>query len=136
MISKPIAGAIADRFYCQKIIFLIAGLVVAGGFVSIYVTPGVPLDQQVHFSCDGLADFNTCVNNKSLEGVNLKLGIEKTTVCKVSICLCYNTISNNNTTYESAVKLESNVFESFLFSLTYNISSIRGTVLSDYLAFF
>ncbi|XP_076272004.1 sugar baby transporter [Rhynchophorus ferrugineus] len=47
MVAKPVFGTIADRFHCQKIIFLVAQLVTAVAFLSIFYSPKVPQDIQV-----------------------------------------------------------------------------------------
>ncbi|CAH0547882.1 unnamed protein product [Brassicogethes aeneus] len=59
MIAKPLMGAIADRFHCQKKIFLIFQLLTAIAFLSIFYAPEIPLDRQVHLSCDSAIAFNT-----------------------------------------------------------------------------
>ncbi|XP_060534642.1 major facilitator superfamily domain-containing protein 6 [Cylas formicarius] len=60
MIAKPVFGAIADRFHCQKKIFAGAQLVAAASFIAIFLVPNVPLDRQVRYSCiDSESVFNS-----------------------------------------------------------------------------
>ncbi|EFA00564.1 major facilitator superfamily domain-containing protein 6 [Tribolium castaneum] len=59
MLAKPIVGAIADRFRCQKLMFLAAQLLTAAAFLAINFSPEIPKDQKVHFACDGDAVFDT-----------------------------------------------------------------------------
>ena len=68
MLAKPIVGAIADRFRCQKLMFLAAQLLTAAAFLAINFSPEIPKDQRVHFSCDGDAVFDTSINkNPNIE---------------------------------------------------------------------
>lgn len=75
MIAKPTFGAIADRFHCQKKIFLIAQLVTAAAFLSIFHSPKVPQDVLVNLSCD-----NNTTTIQNVAGIN----IDSTLVAKIS----------------------------------------------------
>ncbi|XP_074032997.1 sugar baby transporter isoform X2 [Leptinotarsa decemlineata] len=60
MLAKPFFGSIADRFHCQKILFLIAQLLTAVAFLSIFYAPKIDVDRRVHFAChENLAVFDT-----------------------------------------------------------------------------
>ncbi|KAJ8930915.1 hypothetical protein NQ314_016239, partial [Rhamnusium bicolor] len=64
MVAKPLFGAIADRFHCQKKIFLASQLLTAIAFIAIFYSPQVPVERLVHFSCAyGEAAFNTYPGN-------------------------------------------------------------------------
>lgn len=70
MLAKPLFGSIADRFKCQKLLFLLAQLLTAVTFLAIYYSPQVSVERQVHFSCyDNLAAFDT--TEASLNSCNL-----------------------------------------------------------------
>lgn len=64
MLAKPLVGAIADRFRCQKFMFLTAMLLTAGAFLAINFSPEIPKEKKVHFSCDGDAVFDTSPQTK------------------------------------------------------------------------
>lgn len=86
MIAKPTAGAIADRYRSQKVIFLIMQLVTAFGFLSIFYVPEVQLERIVHFSCDrNEAVFDNCIHIKMDESPTVNFKINKTSLCKVSL---------------------------------------------------
>ncbi|XP_066138114.1 major facilitator superfamily domain-containing protein 6 [Euwallacea fornicatus] len=51
MIAKPFAGAIADRFHCQKYIFLFTQLLTAVAFISILYSPKIGMRETADFSC-------------------------------------------------------------------------------------
>ncbi|KAJ8925091.1 hypothetical protein NQ315_001263 [Exocentrus adspersus] len=60
MVAKPVFGAIADRYHCQKKIFLAAQLFTAVAFIAVFYSPALPIERVVHFSCaDSEAVFNT-----------------------------------------------------------------------------
>lgn len=89
MIAKPVFGAIADRFHCQKKIFLVAQLITAVAFLSIYYSPSLPTDRVVHFSCsDSEAVFNTypgnAVDECTISEIQSKESVDR---CKVSLCV-------------------------------------------------
>lgn len=85
MLAKPLFGSLADRFHCQKMLFLIAQLVAAAAFLSIYYSPKVQVNRQVHSCYDNLAAFNT-LSQTSLTSCNLKQIQNEDIVdsCKVS----------------------------------------------------
>ncbi|RZC34450.1 major facilitator superfamily domain-containing protein 6, partial [Asbolus verrucosus] len=63
MLAKPLVGAIADRFRCQKITFLAGQLLTAAAFLALNFAPDMPLDRKIHFSCDdGSVALNTFPN--------------------------------------------------------------------------
>ncbi|KRT85405.1 membrane transporter, partial [Oryctes borbonicus] len=64
MLAKPLFGAIADRYRCQKIIFLAFILVTAGAFLATFYSPTIEPERKIHFSCDNsITALDTCVNN-------------------------------------------------------------------------
>lgn len=66
MLAKPLMGALADRYKCQKLIFLVAQLITAVAFLMIFYVPAIPSSEKVHFSCDnGLAVFDTCLDSSA-----------------------------------------------------------------------
>lgn len=72
MIAKPSMGVLADRYKCQKLIFLISQIITALAFLSIYYVPSLPSTQSVHFSCDnGAAVFDTCLSPTAVLPENL-----------------------------------------------------------------
>ncbi|KAJ8965602.1 hypothetical protein NQ317_004361 [Molorchus minor] len=74
MLAKPLFGAIADRFHCQKKIFLFAQLLTAVAFLAIFYSPQVPVDREVQFACsDGVSVFNTYPGNTADECTILQL---------------------------------------------------------------
>lgn len=86
MLAKPLFGSIADRFQCQKLLFLVAQLLTAAAFLSIYYSPQVKVDRQVHFSCyDNVPAFNTLtqasVSSCNIEQIQNENVVDK---CKVS----------------------------------------------------
>lgn len=65
MVAKPLMGGIADRFQCQKMIFLMGILVTAVAIVGINFLPSVPQHRRIHFSCDNMeAVLDTCVDGQ------------------------------------------------------------------------
>ncbi|KAG5895122.1 hypothetical protein JTB14_008559 [Gonioctena quinquepunctata] len=59
MLAKPLFGSISDRFHCQKLLFLIAQLLTAAAFLSIFYSPKIEIDRRAHFSCyDNTAAFD------------------------------------------------------------------------------
>lgn len=85
MLAKPLFGSIADRFQCQKILFLIAQLLTAVAFLAVFYSPQVEVNRQVHFSCyDNIPAFNT-ISKESLSSCNVKQIQEEDVVntCKV-----------------------------------------------------
>lgn len=66
MIAKPIMGAIADRFQCQKRIFLGSQLVVVVAYLALFYSPQVPIDKKVDFICSQSGSvFNSIPKNDS-----------------------------------------------------------------------
>ncbi|KAF2885987.1 hypothetical protein ILUMI_20186, partial [Ignelater luminosus] len=66
MLAKPLMGAIADRYRCQKLIFLIGQIVAAIAFLCMIFLPEVPKtgNSKIHFSCDNSeAALKTCPNS-------------------------------------------------------------------------
>lgn len=89
MLAKPLFGSIADRFRCQKILFLIAPLLIAAAFLSIFYSPKVDVERQVHFAChDDIPVFNTLtkssLNNCSVSAIKQDTAVD---VCQVNIVL-------------------------------------------------
>lgn len=70
MIVKPTFGAIADRFMCQKKIFLVAQLLTAAAFLAIFYSPKVPDDLLVNFSC---SNSEAVFHNKAETTIDTKL---------------------------------------------------------------
>lgn len=85
MLMKPIAGALADKFHCQKKIFLAAGTITIIGFLGIYFIPKIPAKQLIMFKCDKESVLDTCVDEKKVS----KFDFEKNSVteCEVIIKL-------------------------------------------------
>lgn len=51
MLAKPFFGSIADRFRCQKFLFLAAQLLTAAAFLGVLYSPKVDVSRQVQLSC-------------------------------------------------------------------------------------
>ncbi|XP_028134563.1 major facilitator superfamily domain-containing protein 6 [Diabrotica virgifera virgifera] len=51
MLAKPIFGSIADRFHCQKILFLGAQLLTAAAFLAVFYSPPIETVRNVDMSC-------------------------------------------------------------------------------------
>ncbi|XP_066250282.1 major facilitator superfamily domain-containing protein 6 [Euwallacea similis] len=66
MIAKPIAGAIADRFHCQKYFFLFTQLLTAAAFMSILYSPKIGVRETADFSCT-----RQNVSFQNVEGVTI-----------------------------------------------------------------
>lgn len=102
MIAKPLFGAIADRYKCQKIIFLTFILVTAAAFLATFYSPTIEPERKIGFACDdSFTSLHTCVNNITVSDcavTNLQSQIkENSTVrCDVSFKLSkfyrYNSI--------------------------------------------
>ncbi|XP_018566691.1 major facilitator superfamily domain-containing protein 6-A [Anoplophora glabripennis] len=100
MIAKPVFGAIADRFHCQKKIFLVAELLTAVAFIAIYYSPEVPTERVVHFSCsDSEAVFNTYPGNTidecTLAEIQSKQSLESCRLDCEANATIWNTICTN-----------------------------------------
>lgn len=52
MIAKPSMGALADRFHCQKIIFLLFIVLVMVFFIFIPFIPPLPSDSKANIHCN------------------------------------------------------------------------------------
>ncbi|XP_050300560.1 major facilitator superfamily domain-containing protein 6 [Anthonomus grandis grandis] len=86
MIAKPVFGAIADRFKCQKILFLIAQLLTAAAFLALFFSTRSPLEAQVSLNCahnqltiQNLDD--TTVDSKLLAKIQSK---QQSTTCELT----------------------------------------------------
>lgn len=91
MIAKPLFGSLADRFRCQKLLFLLAQLLTAIAFVAIFYSPQVEVNRQVHFSCyDNVPAFNT-LSEASLTSCNIEQIQNEIVVdsCKVRFYIIY-----------------------------------------------
>lgn len=91
MLAKPLFGSLADRFRCQKLLFLIAQLLTAVAFLSIFYSPQVEVDRRVHFSCyDDVPVFNT-LSQASLTSCNIEQIQNEDVVdnCKVRFLLYF-----------------------------------------------
>lgn len=86
MLAKPLMGSIADRFMCQKIIFLVMILVTGIAFMAIYFVPELPNETRAHFACDsGVAVFDSCLDQNSIENNNMFSSDSNSTIyCDVS----------------------------------------------------
>lgn len=86
MLAKPLFGSIADRFRCQKPIFLTALLLTTTAFLAVFYTPKLEMEQRVNFSCQ----YNTPAFNTSFSSDTDACAIQQiqgdTTIghCKVS----------------------------------------------------
>lgn len=85
MLIKPISGAIADKFYCQKKVFLAGSIITAIGFMGIYFLPSIPTEQLVKFRCAEKLTINTSVYGKSVSSFNF--GEDKETNCEVILLI-------------------------------------------------
>lgn len=66
MLAKPLMGAIADYFHCQKRLFILMMLITAAAFVALNYTPHIDVDMKIKFACDESETFlNTCISNSS-----------------------------------------------------------------------
>lgn len=86
MLAKPLFGSIADRFLCQKLLFLVAQLVAAAAFLSIFYSPQIEVLRKVHFSChDNLPVFDTqteiSISSCNIEQIRLENVVD---TCMVS----------------------------------------------------
>nr|XP_018907870.1 PREDICTED: major facilitator superfamily domain-containing protein 6 [Bemisia tabaci] len=62
MIAKPTLGAIADRYHCQRSLFLLSMLIACIGFFSISFVPPIVIHTKVHLRCDGETIFDIRVD--------------------------------------------------------------------------
>lgn len=87
MLAKPLFGAIADRYRCQKIVFLTFILVTAAAFLATFYSPTIEADRKIHFACDGsITALDTCINNITLSqcaAENLASQFEQNIRCDV-----------------------------------------------------
>lgn len=70
MLAKPIFGTIADKFRCQKKIFLAGQLLTGVAFLAIFYSPKIDTSRIVHFSCynQTVGYFsNSSINNCTLD---------------------------------------------------------------------
>lgn len=51
MLAKPLFGSIADRFHCQKILFLASQILTAAAFLAVFYSPKIESTKQVEFLC-------------------------------------------------------------------------------------
>ncbi|CAG9819274.1 unnamed protein product [Phaedon cochleariae] len=51
MLAKPIFGMIADKFRCQKLLFLMSQLLTAAAFLAIFFVPKLEIERKGLFSC-------------------------------------------------------------------------------------
>lgn len=89
MLAKPLFGTIADRFRCQKILFLIAQLLAAGAFLAIFYSPKIEMDRQVHFECHNNNPTFNSLTESSLSSCSVSDMQNDATVdiCQVNIFL-------------------------------------------------
>lgn len=89
MIAKPIAGGIADRFKAQKLMFLAGQLITAAAFLTLNYLPGLPVERNVHFSCDNSdAVFDTSPTNNTIDNLCTINDVQADTTfthCKVGL---------------------------------------------------
>ncbi|GLH07933.1 uncharacterized protein GBIM_13312 [Gryllus bimaculatus] len=63
MLAKPLFGALADRYQCQKLLFIVFQVVTAITFFGIQFIPEIPLETPLQLSCDkGFLWLKSCVN--------------------------------------------------------------------------
>lgn len=68
MIAKPLMGTIADRFRCQKKIFLVAIVFCSAAVVVLFYAPSLPVTSKITFACDQSESFlNTCIENSTAQ---------------------------------------------------------------------
>ncbi|XP_056634030.1 major facilitator superfamily domain-containing protein 6-like isoform X2 [Diorhabda sublineata] len=70
MVAKPIFGTIADKFRCQKRLFLAAQILTAIAFLVIFYSPKIHTTRIVNFSCynDTIGFFsNSSINKCTLD---------------------------------------------------------------------
>lgn len=90
MLAKPAFGALADRYRCQKGIFLTFILVTAAGFLATFYSPTIAMTGQIHLACDqSFTYLDTCINNISvaectLENLQSQFGQGGSVRCDVS----------------------------------------------------
>lgn len=66
MIAKPVMGTVADRFRCQKKIFLVAIVFCSAAVVVLFYAPGLPVTSKITFACDQSESFlDTCIENST-----------------------------------------------------------------------
>ncbi|XP_067001445.2 major facilitator superfamily domain-containing protein 6 isoform X2 [Anabrus simplex] len=62
MLAKPLFGAVADRYQCQKLLFLIFQVVTAASFFIIQFIPEITSDTPMVLGCHDVAFLNVCKN--------------------------------------------------------------------------
>lgn len=66
MIARPMFGAVADRYKCQKRIFLMNQLLTAVMFLAILYIPETTTVSRAHFACHSSESvFDVCWNNRT-----------------------------------------------------------------------
>ncbi|XP_057664392.1 major facilitator superfamily domain-containing protein 6-like isoform X1 [Diorhabda carinulata] len=51
MLAKPLFGSIADRFHCQKMLFLASQILLAAAFLAVFYSPKIESTKQVQLRC-------------------------------------------------------------------------------------
>lgn len=88
MIAKPLMGTIADRFQCQRRIFLATIFFCSLAVVALFYAPGLPVTSKITFACDQSESFlDTCIENSTSqvdECAAVELSSDSgTTMCQV-----------------------------------------------------
>ncbi|XP_022902451.2 major facilitator superfamily domain-containing protein 6-A [Onthophagus taurus] len=87
MLAKPLFGAIADRYRCQKMIFLTFILVTAAAFLATYHSPSIAVERPMHLACDqSYAFLDTCNANNTctVEELLLEVGENGSIQCDIN----------------------------------------------------
>lgn len=62
LLIRPTIGAIADKYKCQKLIFITAQFFTAITLLLVYFVPSLPINDRARFSCGNqLSVFDTCL---------------------------------------------------------------------------
>ncbi|CAG9770502.1 unnamed protein product [Ceutorhynchus assimilis] len=152
MIVKPTVGAISDRFHCQKTIFLIAQLLTAVAFLSIFYAPKVPIQSLASYSCLGTESMfsnvaGVTIDSKLVEKIqNQKATTSCELVCQMSsndlniICsewnltqYCGNSLSSQlqSVNFTAMVPLaETNLFKNTTFIDGQNVTNQRAEFMA------
>ncbi|CAG9859600.1 unnamed protein product [Phyllotreta striolata] len=77
MLAKPVLGSIADRFHCQKLLFLFLQLLTAAAFLGVFFSPKVDVSRQANLTCydnNLVLKESTTIKNCSLDDIRKENG--------------------------------------------------------------
>ncbi|XP_046683291.1 major facilitator superfamily domain-containing protein 6 isoform X1 [Homalodisca vitripennis] len=84
MLVKPTMGALADRYKCQKALFLAFILLTIASFFPLQFVPGLPVESAADFHCHQISDLKICGTDSCVADQLIAEGSGNTTIyCKM-----------------------------------------------------